>query len=893
MKQEGYLRDELYQFGPLAPYTGRKLSQIAFPLGGIGTGSVSLSGGGALIDWEIFNRPNIGSTMPYSFFTLWAQAKDEPPVCKVVQAPPQPPFSGGGAGTYRGFGFGVSRDNGAGLPHLRECVFHGEYPLARLDFADPDLPVDVTLHAFNPFIPLDADDSGLPAAIFHFELHNPGPKPVRVALAANLYNAVGYGGEGPFNAPPVGGSVNAYCDDDGVRGLLFSTSRYAAGDPRFGSMALSTWWAAVDRQTCWFRGAWFDALQKFWDEFSTTGALQDRVYDDPSPDGAGDVGSIVLKAEIAPGETVTLPVAITWYFPNFSKYWGKMPSGMDGNELPRPTWKNHYATRFADAWAVAGYIARNIARLHADTKRFHDTLFSSTLPPYVLDAVSSQMSTLKTTTCLRLTDGTFYGFEGCHTTAGCCEGSCTHVWNYAQTLAFLFPALERSMRSADYTYNLGEDGHMGFRIQLPLGTPPWDFHAAADGQMGGLLKVYRDWKLGGDDEWLRSIWTQVTKSLAYAWVAWDIDRDGVMEGVQHNTYDIEFWGPNSLMGSFYLGALRAAEEMARYLGEAERAAEYRALYERGRAKMDADLFNGEFYVQHVNREAYKTSPLALEQSMGGQVPGDPKYQYGAGCLSDQLLGQWLATLVGLGHLFDGEHVRKTLQSIFDYNWRTDFWDHANAQRVYALNDEKGLLLCTWPHGGRPELPFPYSDEVWPGFEYQVASHLIYEGLVDEGLSIVKGLRERFDGERRNPWNEFECGSHYARSMASWGLLTALSGFEFDAGRGYLGFTPRLKAENFRCFWSMGSGWGYFEQKHDAQGWKVTLAVEYGELALKTLRLGTVQLNAAPRVRLDGEIASAQWAAQQLTLSPLATIRAGQRLVVEEAVVSVGLSARDG
>jgi len=457
------------------------------------------------------------------------------------------------------------------------------------------------------------------------------------------------------------------------------------------------------------------------------------------------------------------------------------------------------------------------------------------------------------------------------------------VWNYAQALAFLFPELERSMRTADHTYNIEQDGRMGFRIQLPLGTPPWSFHAAADGQMGGMLKVYRDWKLCGDDVWLRRIWPQVRKALAYAWIAWDQDRDGVMEGVQHNTYDIEFWGPNTMMGSFYLGALRAAEEMARYLGEDLQADEYRALYERGRATMDAELFNGEFYIQKVNPEAYKTSPRKLEESMGGQVPDAPKYQYGEGCLSDQLLGQWLACIVGLGYLFDAEKVRKTLQSIFTYNWRTDFWDHPNPQRIYALNDEKGLLLCSWPNGGRPELPFVYSDEVWCGIEYQVASHLIYEGFVEEGLSIVKGVRDRHDGERRNPWNEFECGSHYARSMASWGLITALSGYEFDVPHGRIGFGPRFRADNFRAFWSLDSGWGSYAQRLSEGGTEIELSVAYGELSLRQLHLDCIQSVHEATVIVDGQTISATFAAEDVGWTVLFSeellLKPGQTLTI--------------
>jgi len=887
----GYSTDELYVLGPQRTFSGHALREIAFPVGGIGTGSVSLSGTGALVDWEIFGRPNIGSVLPFSFFTLWTQAGDAPPVTRVLQSPPQPPFSGQGRIDFRGYGFGVTRENGAGLPHFRFGTFHGEYPFAWIEFEDPGVPVEAVLEAYNPFIPLNDRDSSLPLAAFLVRLHNPGPERVRVSLAANLYNAIGYGGEGRFEGSSVGGSTNAWLEGERVRGLLMTSERYPPGDPRYGSMALTTTWPDVDHQTCWFRGGWYDAFHKFWNAFSTTGTLPERTYDTPSPEGNADVGSIVLKAELEPGEQAVLPVTISWYIPTFVKYWGESTCDCEGCAPERPTWTNYYATLFGDgpgtqagAWQVAEYAAAHADRLYAESKLFHNALFETTVPPYVLDAAASQMSTLKTTTCIRLEDGTFYAFEGCHPGAGCCEGSCTHVWNYAQALAFLFPALERSMRTADYTHNMDEDGRMGFRLQLPPGSSIWRFHAAADGQMGGLIKLYRDWKLCGDDEWLRTLWPRARRALAYAWKVWDVDRDGVMEGVQHNTYDIEFWGPNTMMGSFYLGALRAAEEMARYLGDAAFADECRALYEQGRRKMDAELFNGEYYVQKVNPQAYKLSPHRLEESMGGQIPDAPKYQYGEGCLSDQLLGQWLARIVDLGYLFEPEHVRQALQAIYRYNWRTDFWDHPNPQRIYALNDEKGLLLCTWPRGGRPELPFVYSDEVWCGIEYQVASHLIYEGYLDEGLSIVKGVRDRHDGERRNPWNEFECGSHYARSMASWGLLTAFAGFEFDVPRRRIGFTPRWYAKAYRTFWSLDSGWGSFAQTLSQDDVVATLTVAYGELALRELHLGSVETVRQAAIDVDGVTISATVAADArggwtVILDEEVTLKPGQSLRV--------------
>ena len=836
-KRKGYSGKELYASGMQRSYSGDMAREVAFPIGGIGTGCVSLSGTGELVDWEIFNRPNKGSYLPYTFFLLWAKAEDGEPVTKILQGPPLPSFAGTANADHGRYGEGLLGSRGIGLPHMASATFRGEYPFAYIDFQDEGVPVQVALEAYNPFIPLNGDDSSIPVAIFRFILHNSGKTTVKATLAASLLNAVGYEGRGSFFTPDQGGTVNKSVKEREVSGILMTAPAVPEDSPRFGSMALATPWPEVAQKTYWERAGWFDAMQMYWDEFSSTGTLQDRVYDTPSGLGKRDAGALALSVTLAPGETATLPVYIAWHFPNFVKYWDKPPTASGtccGGEPARPTWKNYYAKLWENAFAVAEYVAWNERQLYSETSRFHDALFNSTLPWYVLDAISSQASILKTPTCLRLEDGTFYGFEGCCLERGCCQGSCTHVWNYAQALPFLFPQLERSMRTADYTYNLRDDGRMAFRIGLPLGTSKWDFHPAADGQMGGIMKVYRDWKISGDDEWLRSLWPKVKKALEYAWQEWDANKDGVMEGIQHNTYDIEFLGPNTMIGGFYLGALRAAEEMARYLGEAEKAAEYHAVYESGRAKMEEMLFNGEYYVQKY--DAQKAS----------------KYQYGEGCLADQMIGQWMARIAGLSDLFDAERVRQTLSSIFKYNWRTNFYNHANCQRIYALNDEKGLLLCTWPRGNRPALPFVYSDEVWPGIEYQVASHMIYEGLLEEGLSIVLGVRERHDGYRRSPWNEYECGSHYARSMASWAVLAALSGFSFDMTAQHLGFAPRYEPERFRAFWSVGSGWGSYRQRVGKKITRAALRVLYGDLKLKTLSLGTIAMRSKARVMVSGE-----------------------------------------
>ena len=798
-----YSKKELFGTGPQRTFRGRGLKEIAFPIGGIGAGSISLGGYGQLRDWEIFNRPGKGNRPAYTFFAISAKTETGSRVTKVVEARPHPPYTGG---------HGMDRMNGAGLPHLASAKFTGEYPFARIRFRDPDLPVRVSLKAFNPFIPLNAEDSALPVVILKYCLENRGDEPVDATLVGSMSNFIGYDGEGDIGvgAAYYGENVNEVVREESFGGLRMSTRKYTPEQEQYGTLALVTTVKDLTYQTKWSREGWFDELQRFWDGLSSSGRCSDDDAVDPSPEGRTDVGSLGAGVHLDPGERVEIPFLISWHFPTFENYWNEETRGAKLSP--------HYAARFEDAWAVARYAVEQMDRLEGETRTFHDALFSSTLPSIVLDAVSSQLSTIKTNTCQWYADGTVHCFEGCSDRAGCCMGTCTHVWNYEQTLAFLFPELERDMRVTDFMYDTDDEGFMSFRHLMPRRKSQARGKPAADGQMGCILKLYREWLLSGDRAFLEELWPHAKRALTFAWKGWDADKDGVMEGEQHNTYDIEFHGPNTMMGTFYLGALRAGEELAREMGDEEAVQKYRAVYESGREKLDAELWNGEYYIQKYD-EAQA-----------------PKYQYGAGCLSDQVLGQWFASLVGLGYTLPRERVRSTLQSIFRYNWRTDFRNHPNCQRIYALNDDAGLLLCSWPKGGRPELPFVYSDEVWTGIEYQVAGHLLYEGFLKEGLSIVKGVRDRHDGERRNPWDEFECGHHYARALASWSLVLNLSGFGYAAPDRWIRFAPKVRAKNFRCFWSVASGWGTFSQKAKAGRLICRVKVRFGRLALDALTL---------------------------------------------------------
>jgi hypothetical protein len=406
----------------------------------------------------------------------------------------------------------------------------------------------------------------------------------------------------------------------------------------------------------------------------------------------------------------------------------------------------------------------------------------------------------------------------------------------------LYPHLERTLRDMELVRSMDERGHVNFRGAIPDGPVDHNWHAAADGQLGGIMKVFRDWQISGDLAWLKQIYPLVQRSLDYCIRTWDPDHHGALFEPHHNTYDIEFWGPDGMCTSIYLGALSAMAQMAAAVGAQSDSAFYADLTKLTAQYMDEHLFNGEYYQQTVQFQGLRDTSFATSVAHVDDKSSEmqqllkregPKYQYGSGCLSDGVIGVWMATTYGITTPLARQNIRSNLQSIFKHNFKTDLSQHANAQRPgYAMGREPGLLLCSWPRGNKPTLPFVYSDEVWTGIEYQVASHLIAEGYVDEGLTIVKALRSRYDGRTRNPWNEYECGNYYARAMSSYALLGALSGFRYSAVDRTLRFAPKLKVRPFQCFFSTASGYGTVT----LDGHTVSVHIIEGELPIEKLTL---------------------------------------------------------
>ncbi|MDG3005524.1 GH116 family glycosyl-hydrolase [Paludisphaera mucosa] len=531
-----------------------------------------------------------------------------------------------------------------------------------------------------------------------------------------------------------------------------------------------------------------------------------------APFGSKLVGSIVRHMILRPGEKQSAAFVVAWHFPNLSLPDTKLPKDLG----------RFYATRFQDAHAVARHVSTHWDRLDRETRLWRDVWYDSTLPFWLLDRTFANTSVLASSTCHRFRDGRFYGWEG----VGCCAGTCTHVWHYAQAVGRLFPELERILRErVDYADGIGFDpktGAISHRAEEPVGP-------AIDGQAGNILRAYREHQTSIDGKFLERLWPKVKRSLEYL-IGHDSDGDGVLDGGQHNTLDASWFGEVPWLSSLYLAALKAGEAMARERGDVAFADRCREIAARGASNLEKLLWNDDFgyFVQRADP--------AHAMAVGSYD----------GCEIDQVFGQHWAFQVGLGRVLDEGRVRQALRSLWKYNFTPDVGPYREAYKAgrwYAMPGEAGLLMVTFPKSPRPPIDDPsggwsaiYFNECMNGFEYQAAGHMIWEGLVQEGLAITRALHDRYDASRRNPWNEVECGDHYARSMASHGVFLATCGFEYHGPKGRIAFKPAIGADDFRAPFTAAEGWGTFSQRRDHDALSATLDVRWGRLALRSLDL---------------------------------------------------------
>ena len=813
------------------PYTNEHLTRLAFPIGGMGAGMFCLEGSGAISHMSVHNKPEIFHE-PDLFAAIAIKGINNG--TKVIEGPVPGWKKFGQPGT----GNGAAGAN-FGLPRFHHAEFTARFPFGQVLLQDDDLPLEVHLEGWSPFIPTDADNASMPVGALAYTFVNQGQKAIEAVFSYNAKNFM------VIEDEP--GSIRKI-----DRGFVLSQSGTEEKPWMQGDFAIFTDQPDTTVDHCWFRGGWWDPLTMAWNTIKNGNIKSVEPVEEGAP-GA----SLFVPLKLAPGAKKTIRVMMAWYVPVTDLRLGD--DGKDDKADCDPAsgccttpaalglqtkdqqeaamhYKPWYSNQFKDVYAVANYWQQHYDELYKNSQLFKEAFYASTLPPEVMEAVAANLTILKSPTVMRQYDGRLWNFEGCSDNNGCCHGSCTHVWNYAQAIPHLFPSLERSLRHTEFCESQNAAGHQNFRAGLPIRPVSHDFHAAADGQLGGIMKVYREWRISGDDDWLKKMYPMVQKSMDYCISTWDPRGKGVVEEPHHNTYDIEFWGPDGMCTSFYLGALKAIALMGK--AQKKKVSKYEKLYDKGRKFIESELYDGEYFIQKIQIEGLNApNPVeASKESFGGEYSKEarqllqqegPKYQYGKGCLSDGVLGAWIARMCGLEDPMDAEKTKSHLLAVHKYNLKENLSEHANPQRpAYALGEEGGLLLCSWPKGGKLALPFVYSDEVWTGIEYQVAAHLMLMGQVEEGLEIVRTCRDRYDGRVRNPFNEYECGHWYARAMASYGCLQGLTGVQYDAVDKTLMIDT--KTGDFTSFLSTDAGFGTVSLKNG----KPSLKVVYGNIPVK-------------------------------------------------------------
>jgi len=801
-------------------YSGKNLDRIAFPIGGIGAGMFCIEGTGSISHMSVRNHPEVFNE-PCMFAAISLKGVKNGTKVLEGQVPDwkkfgQPNSANGSPGTSYG------------LPRFEDARFIARFPFASIELKDSDIPLEVNLNGWSPFIPSDADNSSLPVGAIEYSFRNTSSSKLEAVFSYNSKNFMGQ----PNGKNHIKATANGFIlSEEGEKNKPESRGDFAIFTDEPGTI--------VDY--CWFRGGWWDPLTITWKSILSCDIRNVQPVDEGAP-GA----SLFVPFALNPGETKVIRLMMAWYVPETDMRYGK------DAEKPRqispdpncsckdPFYKPWYSKKFATIEDIVTFWKTEYNDLRAKSGLFKDSFYASTLPAEVIEAIAANLTILKSPTVLRQPDGKLWSWEGCNDNSGCCAGSCTHVWNYAQAIPHLFPKLERTLRGVEFFASQDSEGHQTFRAALPIRPVASTFYAASDGQLGGIMKMYRDWRISGNTEWLKKMYPKVVESMDYCIRTWDPRSTGTLEEPHHNTYDIEFWGPDGMCTSFYLGALKAISAMGKYLGED--VSKYQGLYDKGRKVMENDLYNGEYFFQKIKWTAlnaedpveaskgafnsnYSPEALAILQKEG------PKYQYGNGCLSDGVLGTWIGEVCGLKDIVDSAKIKSHLLSVYKYNFRKNLKDHSNPQRpTYALGNEGGLLLCTWPKGDALSLPFPYSNEVWTGFEYEVASHLMFMGETKKGLEIVRTARERYDGRVRNPFDEYECGHWYARAMSSYALFQGMTGIRYDAVTQEMYINSRIG--DFTSFISTDTGFGNAGMKDG----KPFLKAVFGDIIIKNFVL---------------------------------------------------------
>ncbi len=783
----------LYERGNTTTYlkSRNELRYIGMPVGGINAGGVYLGGDGRLWLWDIFNENQEGvepKLVDWERTAHSSHIRSRDGACYVEPAKNVRPLQ-------QGFFLKFEWEKKTVIKSLEEkdwdeIAFDATYPVATIRYTDKSLPVSVTLYAYSPFIPLDENNSGLPATILTFRIKNTELTAVKVSITGYLEN-----GAGIHTAKTgVNRRVNETKTDlsmasvSGSLEILNEKAQEMEQNADFGTMCIATLGSNV----------------KAYADFDPESLLaEEKLEKVTKPIQEALIGATENTLSVTAGGSAHARFIISWCFPNLKID----PTRIKDNG-------RYYQNDFMSALDVAQYIRDNFDHLSSKTRLWARTWRDSTLPYWFLERTLMTADTLATTNCHRFSSGRFWAWEG----VGCCGGTCTHVWQYAHAVGRLFPYLERDTRErVDLGIAMEANGGIIFRAEE-------ESRPAIDGQAGTVLRIYREHQMSADNAFLKRNWEKIKKAITFI-LAQDKNGDGMEDTPMENTLDAVWDGEIAWIVGLCIASIRAGQAMAEEMGDtvfAKHCAEY---VKKGSDNMDKYLFNGEYYVHRPDKEK-----------------GRAKLGSYNTCHIDQVFGQSWAHQVGLGYIQDPKKVKSALQALWKYNYTPDVGPYIATHkggRPYALAGEGGMIMNTnpknedKPYGDNVTWQLGYFHECMSGFEYQVAAHMLAEGMTDEGLVMVRSIHDRYHASKRNPYNEIECSDHYARAMASYGAFITACGFEYHGPKGSMRFAPKWNAEKFKAPFTAAEGWGTYMQEYTQTGMECSLQPQYGQVQLQS------------------------------------------------------------
>ncbi len=778
-------------------YSKEKARKTVCPLGGMGTGCIALSADGRLVNFDLFGKTPGKPCDGFSFFAVKAETDGKIKDARVLHCQAEN-------------GFAANLHSLDGLACFDNVEFKFSFPFAELNFCHEDFPGLVKMTAFNPFVVTNDLDSSIPCGMFEIEFENNTSEKTDYTVCQCVSG--------------INGSTNNFfhTDNDGIiKNITLKPYDDKLHPSEYAEMCVSTDCSEVSYSEYWLRGSWAEGLKSFYNDFAESSKMQNRYY--TLPFDSQDTASLCCHVSVEPGEKKSVRFVLSWYLPYSFNYINTIPKAQDEGDkeyLDKNSWKNYYTHFYRSAAECSAYCLHRWDKLFYESNLFRSSLYNSTLPQEITDAVGAGLCVLKSGSFVRNSDGTLRGINSLPDYTGEYKQHYTHFYNHDFATAFLFPKLERDMRVDCFKINEDIYGAISPFLSIPKGRKPENSFPFVDGQMGEILKVYREFKICGDKEWLMEIWNKVALSLDFAFDShneyeWDRDMDGVLNGCQYHTLGTAIFSPSPWLCGMYLAALKAGAYMAEAVGDKKHRALYTELFEKGKKWLDTNLFNGSYYFQKIDLEdkslLTKYSLKSKDETENNAVEhywdsalGVIKYQIGEGCSIEQLLAQWHADLLGLGDVYDKNQVKTSLETIYKEN--------------FCKNNKKGVLFCTYPEDKKKN-PFPvkFADECISGFEYQFACQLMMAGKTQEALEVLRAVRARFDGEKCNPFGENEFGESCLNSLASYSLLNAACGFQFDMSRNFIGFDPVMDfAHNgtfISCF-ALNNSFGIVEKGPD-------------------------------------------------------------------------------